>query len=341
MNLLRRCSNGQIAVIFTLILSVLLGAIALGADEAVMYFNWVQLQKAADAAALAGALGGLPNDPTTAKSTATTYAQTNGLILTGDSIVPTVASDDMSITVQVGRTVPYMFGKLLGLDSHPVLATATAAVTNSTGACGFLPIGIPCNASGPVTDASQCGDSSYVTYEKGGGKLTLKASQVGPGNWEPLALGGNGGSTYQSDITYGYSGPPIVPGSSTASVYTETGDIVGPTRHGFDARMTNAGATAWSDPPPSVIDATMWQAVLVPLVNFNGNDGNGQGGGKGNGGGVNGKKAVPILGFQEMWITGVDGNNATVYGYMVDGVPNCGNPTTGAGNGTTTVALIH
>ena len=38
---------------------------ALGADVAVMYFNWVQLQKAADAAAIAGAsqLTGQP-DPT-------------------------------------------------------------------------------------------------------------------------------------------------------------------------------------------------------------------------------------------------------------------------------------
>jgi hypothetical protein len=44
----------------------------------------------------------------------------------------------------------------------------------------------------------------------------------------------------------------------------------------------------------------MWQAALLPLVNFNGNDGNGNGGGKGNGGAVNGKKTVPIVGFQEM-----------------------------------------
>jgi Flp pilus assembly protein TadG len=343
MNRLKRRSSGQIAVILTMSLVVLLGAMALGADEAVMYFNWVQLQKAADAAALAGAMGGLPYDPTTAQSTATTYAQDNGMVRDGDTITPTVAADDKSITVTVGRTVPYVFGKVLGLTSHPVLATATAAIMNSEGACGFLPIGLPCDVTTPVKDATQCGDSSYVTYENGGGQLTLKASQVGPGNWEPLAINANGGSAYQNEITYGYAGAPIVPGASAASVSTETGDIVGPTRHGFEARMSNAGASSWIETPPSVIDATMWQAVLVPLVNFTGNDGSGSGSGGGNGwgGGVNGKKTVPIVGFQEMWITGVDGNNATITGYMVNNLPNCGAPTAGAGTGPTTVALIH
>src|ERR1700737_5357441 len=47
--------KGQIGVVMTFAIATLLGAMALGADVAVMYFNWVQLQKAADAAALAGA----------------------------------------------------------------------------------------------------------------------------------------------------------------------------------------------------------------------------------------------------------------------------------------------
>src|SRR5260370_33129989 len=39
----------------TFAIATLLGAMALGTDVAVMYFNWMQLQKGADAAALAGA----------------------------------------------------------------------------------------------------------------------------------------------------------------------------------------------------------------------------------------------------------------------------------------------
>src|ERR1700737_167526 len=63
--------KGQMAVVMTFAIATLLGAMALGTDVGVMYFNWVQLQKGADAAALAGAVylfpghsGDYPIDPT-------------------------------------------------------------------------------------------------------------------------------------------------------------------------------------------------------------------------------------------------------------------------------------
>ena len=48
-------SKGQISVALILVMTVILGAIGLGADMALLYFNWVILQKGVDAAALAGA----------------------------------------------------------------------------------------------------------------------------------------------------------------------------------------------------------------------------------------------------------------------------------------------
>ena len=72
-------SGAQISVLFALAATALVGVMALGADVGVLYYNWGQLQKAADAAALAGA-GYLPNDTTTATSTATTYATKNGVL---------------------------------------------------------------------------------------------------------------------------------------------------------------------------------------------------------------------------------------------------------------------
>ena len=47
----------------------LLGLIGLGSDIGLLYFHWGILQKAADAAVLAGA-GYLPNHPSTAQTTA-------------------------------------------------------------------------------------------------------------------------------------------------------------------------------------------------------------------------------------------------------------------------------
>jgi len=51
----RGLRKGQIGVVMTLVIATLLGVMALGSDVAVMYYNWMQLQKAADASALAGA----------------------------------------------------------------------------------------------------------------------------------------------------------------------------------------------------------------------------------------------------------------------------------------------
>src|ERR1700682_3808956 len=47
--------KGQMAVVMTLVIVTLLGAMSLTTDIGVMYYNWMQLQKAADASALAGA----------------------------------------------------------------------------------------------------------------------------------------------------------------------------------------------------------------------------------------------------------------------------------------------
>ena len=55
MNGRSRFSRGQMLVLLALILPALLGGLALGADFSIIYFSWAMVQKAADAAALAGA----------------------------------------------------------------------------------------------------------------------------------------------------------------------------------------------------------------------------------------------------------------------------------------------
>ena len=58
-------------MIFALATVTLVAVMGLCADIGVLYYNWVQLQNTADAAALAGA-SYLPNDTATATSTAQT-----------------------------------------------------------------------------------------------------------------------------------------------------------------------------------------------------------------------------------------------------------------------------
>jgi uncharacterized membrane protein len=74
-------AKGQISVALILVMTVVLGAVGLGADAAVLYFNWVILQKGVDAAALAGAgyLQSNSESVASAINVAVTYAQNNGI----------------------------------------------------------------------------------------------------------------------------------------------------------------------------------------------------------------------------------------------------------------------
>ena len=124
-------SKGQISVALILVMTVILGAIGLGADMALLYFNWVILQKGVDAAALAGAgylrgdsaVRGLRQSPSPK-----TYAEKNGikdaeLITDGSGNVAYVPGPNYNtITVTAKRTVPYTFFKLIGLSNGKVAA---------------------------------------------------------------------------------------------------------------------------------------------------------------------------------------------------------------------------
>src|SRR6516225_815849 len=73
----RRLSRGQAVVILAAVLPGLVGSLALGTDVSILYYNWSLLRKGIDAATLAGAAY-LPNNPTSATSTANSYATQNG-----------------------------------------------------------------------------------------------------------------------------------------------------------------------------------------------------------------------------------------------------------------------
>ena len=123
-----RHSKGQIAIILAMVLPVVAGAVAVGVDFAVMYFNWVQLQKASDAAALVGSRY-LPSDPTGALATRAANLYVGKKDLAGNdkvSIKTDYSGTDPAITVILTRGVPYAFGQSLGLTRANVSVTSTA-----------------------------------------------------------------------------------------------------------------------------------------------------------------------------------------------------------------------
>ncbi len=283
--ILNRYARCQVAVITTLILTALIGAAGLGADIGLRYYNWLQLQKAADAAVIAGA-NYLPSDTADAIATANSYAFQNG-VARSEILSTDVAPNGMSITMLVSRTVPYFFTRVLGLTNAPVKAAATAGLQpNTESARGLLPIGLPCNSGG------NCKYTPGTEYQ-------LKQGQTGPGNWGALALGGSGAATYRTNLEIGFTG------SIPQNVTTEPGDLVGPTQQAINDRLTLAQTTdpngSWKIPTP--YDPRL---VVVPMVDFTT---------------AKGKSSLPIVSYALMWIDSVTGNNATTNAYFLSTIP--------------------
>ena len=257
----------------TVLIPVLLGVVAMGVDITVFYWTWSRVQSAADSAVLAGAAS-LPDSPSLALAAATTYAESNGMIASEITSL-TVAANDLSISITLTRVVPYYFGRVLGVVSSPVVASATANLFNSGSASGALPIGL----------------SIQTTYSFAQ-SITLHQGGVGPGNWDGIALGCTGATCFSDNLANGYAGTVSV-GDVLAS---EPGAKSGPTGVGINARVS-AGQSA--DPGGTWSDHTLTdpRVGIVPVVDWTG---------------CGGRCSVPVKGFAAVWIVSATGSDISV-----------------------------
>jgi Flp pilus assembly protein TadG len=267
-------ASGQACVILTLAMVVLIGAIGLGTDLAVFYYNWTRLQAAADSAATAGA-NYLPNDLSTAAQKAKDFATSNGIVL-AEITAPIFSNSNTTITVKITRTVPYMFLRVLGLTTGQVKASSSATLAGPprtiggtiggpggtgavSGVCGtstrqynILPIAVD-----NKTAAQWQQGSSYVLNRKVGTNSNNGSAPWpdAPGNWGTVNLcQGNGVRTAIANGFYG----PITIGQK---LQTQTGQQIGNIKNGFQDRLSSADH-------PSSFAPTDPRAVIVPLVDF-------------------------------------------------------------------------
>jgi Flp pilus assembly protein TadG len=238
--LVKPAQRGQILVMLSILIPVMLGVVAMAVDISTFDWNWARMQSAADAAVLAGA-SNLPTSPSRAIATATAYAETDGM-LASEVTTPTVAVDGLSISITLARVVPYYFGRVLGLTASPVVVTSTAGLLTTGSVTGALPIGL----------------SVQTTYAYGQ-SITLQPGGGAPGSWGALALGCTGGSCYSNNLANGYSGTLTV-GDTVAN---EPGGKTGPTSTGINSRVS-AGQS--SDPGGTWDNHSMTdpRAVIVP-----------------------------------------------------------------------------
>jgi hypothetical protein len=259
-------SRGQMMVLYAGALAfALAGAVALCTDVAVMYVNWENLQKAADAAVLAGA-NYLPNDTATAISTANTWSVNNNSIQASEIVSgPTVSNANQNISITLKRTVPYNFGKVLGLTSADVQVTATAQAENVGGGGGqhLIPVGFACKSPPCVSP----GQNLVLPGELGGPPSN---NQVSPGNWGLLQFSdgqkytGNG---FQTTLANGYQGTaPILLGSSSGVSSNTGNDVNKLTQPGLTTRYNSGTLTVPLPSPMTSANFADPRIIEIPMI---------------------------------------------------------------------------
>ncbi len=240
----RRGDGGQILVMAVLFMAVVMGLTALTIDVGLFLHQRRQLQNAADATALAGA-SALPN-ASQASAKAQQWADKNGIDVAGGELesvsVSTyrVTNDRLSVTVK--RDVSFVFGRVLGLTSDTMRASATA---------GRVPVRASCIApwavQGVVNDASSdfgLDPTALYTFQ-------LSASNWNsPGNFGALAVYGGGTSDYRNavegncgQVNACNTSTPYVAEGETLSCATQTGSLGQNTNEALDARYPSS---TWS-----------------------------------------------------------------------------------------------
>jgi Putative Tad-like Flp pilus-assembly len=293
-------------VLLTLILPVLLGAMALGADFSIIYFNWALVQKAADAAALAGAsqLTGQNGSASAVKPAAVNYvngyACLNGITDSGNSyatLCPSPATKspgwvdqvvftnvtDTQVSVGIHRSLPYFFGKMIGLQEASVAAKATAAI-KPTGIVpsGTFPVGLQCT---PPCDVTKLFNGQNVV--KFGSKFVLndnnnnmQQTSGAPGNWDWVDVGQGQGASALGDVLQSGATGSL---SLNQSINTAPGvskSNAQPAQKGLAARLAAcASVTSSTDPcqnggNTSTLNCKDPCLITVPAVDFNNCNGN-------------------------------------------------------------------
>ncbi|MHB1225732.1 MAG: TadG family pilus assembly protein [Gemmatimonadaceae bacterium] len=152
--------RGAVAVIVALLLVVLVGFSAFAIDFGQTFVFRAQLQTAADAGAMAGALELLNGRDTLAHDSATIYAAHNRVSTVNaiaDSVIPGSFSDATgfvaraswtdpdvnAVRVTTAHDAPYTFAPVLGLTTRTVRASAIAAVGSKVTASCMKPWAVP------------------------------------------------------------------------------------------------------------------------------------------------------------------------------------------------------
>jgi hypothetical protein len=172
---------GQIVVIFAVMLTVLIGLVGIAIDTTYAWREALQVQRAADSAALAGVVY-MPGDYTTAKSIAQNAASKNGFPDGGiNTVSPTSTVDPRELDVTITTQVPTFFVRIFGINAFSESRTGKAVYVMPVAmgsplayygvGCFILQSGTPPPCNGTGTGASGLTASGLATGPSWTGSL--------------------------------------------------------------------------------------------------------------------------------------------------------------------------
>ncbi len=189
----RMAARGQMLVLFAVSIFVLTGITAMVVDISWYWANSLRVQRAADAAALAGVVH-LPSDTTTAYDLARKEAVKNGYSAGGGVTVTPLqdSSNKRRLNVTISAPVGTFFMRIFGLDSIQATRTAQAEFVLP------VPMGSPDNYYGVFGKVRTPGGGIDKVTDGDTGWLHVTAPK-GTSGWA------NFGAVYQSDNNFATS----------------------------------------------------------------------------------------------------------------------------------------
>lgn len=268
---MRRRARGQAIALAAVAMIGMVGMTAFVIDTGFFLLIRRELQNAVDAAALAGVvhLGACNNDTTCpdsvqqeARDEAERYAMANRSVTSRlCSQAPTVATPSpgtlpmatggfvYTLTVAMECPAGYSFGRILGLQSARVTASATAAIGSLRGDGCPTPFAVT-DRNGKVSPLRYSGAQDWMNYPENGflntaagedfglpAELKVGASGSSGGNFQAIELDGNpagGANDYRDWIANQCNQDFNV--ELGGQLMSKTGNMVGPTQQGLANR---------------------------------------------------------------------------------------------------------
>jgi hypothetical protein len=229
-----------VLVLAAVIMVAVVGLLAFAVDSGIFLEARRELYNAADAAALAG-IADVPGNNAAALAAAAQYsanvAESPGraarrLCQLGGGAVPTHTSTIgqlplagggflHTLTVTTECTAGHIFGRVLGLVTTPIRATAVAAKGSLTSPNCPFPVGADLDLNGPAAGNGYVFDGTTL--------VPLKLGSVQLGNAHAVAFGDPGGATFRAALS-GQCGGTFETGDTIES---EPGMMAGPTEQGL------------------------------------------------------------------------------------------------------------